>query len=423
MRVVVLTVDQRGSTKLAATDRVPATCWLAGLDGGHPAASVRAHRRRRVPGRARRPRRAGPGASSGCCARTPGTSASASATVEEPLPESTRAGRGAAYLHARDAVTAAKSSPWRLRVEGDDPGGPAARDHPVALGRRAGPAHRRGAGRSPTSSTPGLRYDDAGPAPRHHPVRRQPARAGGRHRRGPARPRAGHRPRRRTCSGRGAPHERRRPPPSSSWCCMAFGLVAAAVGLDAPLGRTDLGPVSPCSCSLAGGVVAAVVRAEVDTGDATAIARGRPGGVARGRSAAARSRPWIFAARRPQPRRTDPDPTRSRPRGARAPRRAWIGALERAAVFARPGRRLARGSSPSSWPSRASAATPSSAPPGRRTHRRRRALHHRHLHQRALGVRVCRHRRAAPVGQAGCRRRAQRDRPAPGRVTTSETAA
>jgi hypothetical protein len=42
--------------------------------------------------------------------------------VEEPLPESTRAGRGPAYLAAREAVTAAKSAPWRLRVSGDDPG-------------------------------------------------------------------------------------------------------------------------------------------------------------------------------------------------------------------------------------------------------------------------------------------------------------
>ncbi|MFZ2502400.1 MAG: transposase [Nocardioides sp.] len=39
--------------------------------------------------------------------------------VEEPPPASVRAGRGAAYLRARSAVTAAKSSPWRLRVEGD----------------------------------------------------------------------------------------------------------------------------------------------------------------------------------------------------------------------------------------------------------------------------------------------------------------
>jgi len=42
-------------------------------------------------------------------------------TVEEPLPDHTRAGRGPAYLHARTAVTAAKSSPWHTRVVGDDP--------------------------------------------------------------------------------------------------------------------------------------------------------------------------------------------------------------------------------------------------------------------------------------------------------------
>ena len=42
--------------------------------------------------------------------------------VDEPLPDSTRAGSGPAYLHARRAVTAAKNSPWHLRVGGDDPG-------------------------------------------------------------------------------------------------------------------------------------------------------------------------------------------------------------------------------------------------------------------------------------------------------------
>jgi DNA-binding NarL/FixJ family response regulator len=41
--------------------------------------------------------------------------------VETPLPSHARAGRGPAYLHARAAVTAAKSSPWHLRVVGDDP--------------------------------------------------------------------------------------------------------------------------------------------------------------------------------------------------------------------------------------------------------------------------------------------------------------
>lgn len=40
--------------------------------------------------------------------------------VETPLPESTRAGRGPAYLSARSAVTSAKSSPWNLRVVGDE---------------------------------------------------------------------------------------------------------------------------------------------------------------------------------------------------------------------------------------------------------------------------------------------------------------
>lgn len=41
--------------------------------------------------------------------------------VETPLPPSARSGRGPAYLHARSAVTAAKNSPWHLRVDGDSP--------------------------------------------------------------------------------------------------------------------------------------------------------------------------------------------------------------------------------------------------------------------------------------------------------------
>jgi DNA-binding NarL/FixJ family response regulator len=39
--------------------------------------------------------------------------------VDEPLPAQARAGRGPAYLRARAAVTAAKTSPWHLRVVGD----------------------------------------------------------------------------------------------------------------------------------------------------------------------------------------------------------------------------------------------------------------------------------------------------------------
>lgn len=61
-------------------------------------------------------------------------------TVDLPVPESARAGRGPAYLQARDAVTAAKSSPWNLRVSGDDP---AARDLESVLWLWAALLHRR----------------------------------------------------------------------------------------------------------------------------------------------------------------------------------------------------------------------------------------------------------------------------------------
>lgn len=45
--------------------------------------------------------------------------------VEEPLPDSTRAARGEAFLHAREAVTSAKNSPWHLRVVDGTGTGPA----------------------------------------------------------------------------------------------------------------------------------------------------------------------------------------------------------------------------------------------------------------------------------------------------------
>ena len=38
--------------------------------------------------------------------------------IETPLPDQARAGRGEAYVAAREAVTAAKSSPWRVRASG-----------------------------------------------------------------------------------------------------------------------------------------------------------------------------------------------------------------------------------------------------------------------------------------------------------------
>ncbi len=40
--------------------------------------------------------------------------------VDEPLPADARAGRGPAYLHARDAVTRAKTTPHHIVVVGED---------------------------------------------------------------------------------------------------------------------------------------------------------------------------------------------------------------------------------------------------------------------------------------------------------------
>src|SRR3954468_20312356 len=117
MRTAVLTIDQRGSTR--GSDRVPAT--LAGLADvamlrpfertagdefqgvlGEPAAVTTVVER---------------------LLREGGWSIGIGiGEVEEPLPESTRAGRGPAYLAARDAVTTAKSAPWRLRVAGEGQG-------------------------------------------------------------------------------------------------------------------------------------------------------------------------------------------------------------------------------------------------------------------------------------------------------------
>jgi hypothetical protein len=39
--------------------------------------------------------------------------------VESPLPDHARAGRGPAYVRAREAVTTAKSSPWHVRAVGE----------------------------------------------------------------------------------------------------------------------------------------------------------------------------------------------------------------------------------------------------------------------------------------------------------------
>jgi len=81
--------------------------------------------------------------------------------VDLPLPASARAGNGPAYLLARDAVTAAKSSPWHLRVSGEDAG---ARDLESVLWLWAALLDRRtDKGWEVTDLVDtGLSYDEAG---------------------------------------------------------------------------------------------------------------------------------------------------------------------------------------------------------------------------------------------------------------------
>lgn len=62
--------------------------------------------------------------------------------VDEPLPTSTREGRGAAYLRAREAVTRAKSAPHRLTVVGG-PRDADAESLETVLGLWAGLVERR----------------------------------------------------------------------------------------------------------------------------------------------------------------------------------------------------------------------------------------------------------------------------------------
>ena len=81
--------------------------------------------------------------------------------VDLPLPDHARAGRGPAYVHARAAVTDAKSSPWHLRVAGDVAG---ARDLESTLWLWAALLDRRtGKGWEVTDLVDtGLSYDEAG---------------------------------------------------------------------------------------------------------------------------------------------------------------------------------------------------------------------------------------------------------------------
>ena len=162
--------------------------------------------------------------------------------VEEPLPASTRAGRGPAYLaRARrgDRGQVRALAPPRRRAT--TPGARRPRDRAVALGRACWPGAPRGGWEVADLVDTGLRVRRGRRAARHHPVGGQPARPGRRHRRGPPGPRAGHRPRLRTCSRRGwAPHEPPRPPPSSSLVLLGAPAVASRRSAGRRYGRAHL---------------------------------------------------------------------------------------------------------------------------------------------------------------------------------------
>jgi hypothetical protein len=118
MRVAVLTIDQRGSSHDTATDQVPATLLaLADVEMLRPFERTAGDEFQGVLDQ--------PAALAAVVERLLREESwnvgIGIGEVEEPLPESTRAGRGPAYVYAREAVTTAKSAPWRLRVVGDEP--------------------------------------------------------------------------------------------------------------------------------------------------------------------------------------------------------------------------------------------------------------------------------------------------------------
>ena len=117
MRVAVFTVDQRGSSGALATDRVPDT--LAGLSD---VAMLRPFER--TAGDEFQGVLDDPESLAVLVERLlredDWSIGIGIGEVDVPLPDSTRAGRGEAFVHARAAVTAAKKAPHRTRVIGGE---------------------------------------------------------------------------------------------------------------------------------------------------------------------------------------------------------------------------------------------------------------------------------------------------------------
>ena len=115
MPVIVVTADQRGSR--GAADLVPAAiAALAGIETLRPFERTAGDEFQGVldtPG-------ALPGVVETLLRDGTWNIGLGVGEVDLPLPASARAGSGPAYVRAREAVTAAKSSPWHLRVSGAD---------------------------------------------------------------------------------------------------------------------------------------------------------------------------------------------------------------------------------------------------------------------------------------------------------------
>ena len=401
MTVVVLTVDQRGSR--TSPDLVPDAARRPGRPAA--AAGLRAH------GRA---------TSSRACSTTPTALAPAVerllrddawnigigvGAVDEPLPDHARAGRGPAYLHARDGGHRRQEQPLAPRASPATT--PAARDLETVLWLWAAVLGRR-----TDKGLGGRRPRRPGPVVRRGRPRGSAS----------ASPRSASAPRPPAWSRDGGP---------ASWSTRLAARLLGKDDRDTPV-RTGAPLVTGAAGLRAGRAPGGLVRVRVRRiwAPATpAAARSRPGRRGAHRSSvtvdgrrrdhpARRSRPALLAVAGGGPLTALVFELVDRPRAAadesHGARPAavlrggtWIGAPGA-------GRDLRARSSPagprasrSCSPSRASAATRSCGGRGRHPHRRRRALHHRHLHQRAVGGRL---RRCRP----GCCAEAQAGRRWPG---------
>ena len=335
MSVAVLTVDQRGSRTSA--DRVPAA--LAALAARRPCcvpfertAGDEFQGVLDDPAALPRRRRAR------CCARTPGTSASASARSRRRCPTRPAPAAARRTSHAREAVTAAKNSPWHLRVAGDRPRRVRALETTLWLWA-AVLARRTPRGWEVADLVDeGLSYERGRAPARHHPVGGQPARPGRRHRRGPPGPRARDTWLAPPCSTRRPSHERLRPGHAGARPARGRASSPALVGWTR-LGPRIWSPVALVLLAAAAAGRRGPGRRRASTGTAPRHAAGRRWPARWPSSAAARSPPGS------SPSSTDGAP------GRRVRRRAGAGAARRrldrrpraGRGVRQPRRRLARG--------------------------------------------------------------------------------